>query len=183
MMLELHEIVTILIACLALIVTVSNAIAQRRHYRLSVKPLLIVRSSIRYKGDSDFYGVQIKNNGLGPAEIVSTELYLDDKLLPFTLSHWNKALKEIGLEADKWFFLRLLPGTAIRNGHDEWLIRTKEPVIDANAVIKAFNRLRIKIIYQSVYGDLVKPVDRLLVPAEAMIEVEGEVKDQPCLDL
>jgi len=63
------------IAVVSLVVSVSEARATRRHYLLSVRPLLELQTSFR-RGDRA--GLRLMNVGLGPAVITKTLLTVDD---------------------------------------------------------------------------------------------------------
>ena len=83
------------IAVVSLVVSVSEARATRRHYLLSVRPLLELQTSFR-RGDRA--GLRLMNVGLGPAVITKTLLTVDDQLLgAFNEANVNKVRDSLGL--------------------------------------------------------------------------------------
>jgi hypothetical protein len=67
---ELADIATLFIACLALFVSIAALRAQRKHNRLSVRPMT---QAIIYH-DSERFEMFIANAGLGPMRILSIEV-------------------------------------------------------------------------------------------------------------
>jgi hypothetical protein len=62
------------VAVASLVVSVSEARAARTHNRLSVQPLLGLRTRFPVGGTA---GLHLSNSGLGPAKITGTKLVLD----------------------------------------------------------------------------------------------------------
>lgn len=69
------SIPTIVLACVAVVISIWQGCETRHHNKLSVKPFLGIRFSIS-KNDP-LMGVWIENNGFGPAIIKDFFVYLD----------------------------------------------------------------------------------------------------------
>jgi len=69
------------IALCALFLSVYEGCSNRRHNRISVKPLIVLDSGINESGS----GFRIENSGLGPALIKWFSVEVDGKQIP----HWK----------------------------------------------------------------------------------------------
>jgi hypothetical protein len=63
------------------------------------------------------------------------------------------AIREVGLDPNRWAMTRLLIGTTLQAGEEVWLFRTGELAEDANAVIRRFARLAVVVAYRSLYEE------------------------------
>lgn len=143
-----------IIALCALVFTAYQAVATRKHNKLSVKPHLTTFS----KSNPDSFTVQLSNNGLGPAIIRNYVLEFDNK--PYEFKDSDEATK----------YLRELLGDLVGelkvailiNGH---AISAKDniDILDITYKHKDHNefeklktiikRMALRVEYQSIYGN------------------------------
>ncbi len=83
------ELISLLVAMLAVILTISTMYFTRVHNRLSVKPALSFR---RQKG-CDHYDVSLRNNGLGVGTIVKFERFVNGN--PVTYEQFKIYIRSI----------------------------------------------------------------------------------------
>ncbi len=148
----MHDLSSLLVALLALYIAIRNARVQREHQRLSVKPKLICWRIFRGPSHK-LYGFKLINNGLGPAEITSIQLYLDGSIIDSDHNAWSTVIKNVGLNSSNWNIWRPSPGVFIRSGEELWLFHTESLDRSANETIRSLSRLRIKIGYKSMYNE------------------------------
>jgi hypothetical protein len=73
-----------LISVAAIIISIWSAIETRHHNKLSVKPNVVF---VTHSSSADpQIGIFLQNNGLGPAQITETRIYLDGK----QIRHWQE---------------------------------------------------------------------------------------------
>lgn len=120
-----------------MVATVWQAAIARKHNRLSVRPVLtLYRREI--KGV-----IFVRNNGSGPAIVVSYELYLNDKRLPLdSLDGVFPTVTDIP---------ELTPGVAIAVGESVELVKAVT-FLEASHM-KPMEDLRFRIVYESIYGE------------------------------
>jgi hypothetical protein len=143
------------IALVALFVAVSEAIAKRKHYRLSVTPHLVFGRKIDVV-DTHSAWIILENRGIGPAVIKSCEIYVDNKVnQSFDATQWRTVVSEIGLKYDD-VKGQDLP-TDISITIDEMIellnVHLAVPLPSEKEILNALLRLNIIIKYESYYGD------------------------------
>ncbi|PHS39620.1 MAG: hypothetical protein COB07_06110 [Sulfurovum sp.] len=79
---EIEKLASIIVAGCALFVAVYSSYQARKHYRLTVRPALTLSNIFR--GESEFYGIQLKNSGPGPALLDSIGIYFVDEPIEST---------------------------------------------------------------------------------------------------
>jgi hypothetical protein len=126
---------TLFVAICALVVTVWQGVVTRKHNRLSVTPVLTL-----YRRENDGI-ITVKNNGTGPALIVSQEVYFKGE--PVDENSFQKAIPHF---VDSG---HLLPGAAIAPG-DEVLLFKSATYLDGSH-IDILKELRFRITYESIY--------------------------------
>lgn len=149
----LVSVATILVAVAALSVSVWQGMELRRYYRLSTRPSLVMK----IHQASPKVGLWVLNNGLGPAELRSMDVYVDGKLVasgPTALEGIRDRLGIADLTIE--YMSRLDSGIWIQTGETLMLLEfpqvhhTPERVERFRA---AFSRLRVALQYRSIYGE------------------------------
>ncbi len=149
---QITSICLTVIASLAIGLTIWQAIVQRRHNRLGVRPYLDFFFSITTGSAS----IKVKNCGLGPASISSFDMFIEGKSpSQINLHKYQDLNKYLGLDFPvKYSFIK--KGTVIPAGAEIHLIsftieeykpeRTKE-------IRDAFRKLSFHIKYSSFYKE------------------------------
>jgi hypothetical protein len=127
---------SLVVAVCALVVTVWQGVVTRRHNRLSVTPVLTL-----YRREIDGI-ISVKNSGIGPALIVSQEVYFKGE--PLNDDSFQQAIPHL-IDSG-----HLLPGAAIAPG-DEVMLFKSATFLDGSH-IKVLEELRFRITYKSVYN-------------------------------
>lgn len=156
----------IAIAILALIATIWQGVENRRHYRVSMRPHLMLSSG--YFEEFDNFAIKISNGGLGPAIIKSFALIVDGNPLDGSkLSSWDSVIAQLELSGFDYKARTMPAEHVIISGKSVILIRTKTP-LNSNStqeyyegMSQAFERLEIQVRYDSFYGESF--ADRLLL--------------------
>lgn len=125
------------VALCAMVATVWQGAIARKHNRLSVRPVLTL---CRRETEGV---ISIRNNGSGPALLISYELYSNGELLSL------HALD--GIFPTVTDVPELTPGTAIAVGESIELIKAVT-FLEANH-IQPMQDLRFRIVYESIYGE------------------------------
>jgi hypothetical protein len=136
------------IAVLSLAVSVYEARAARRHDRISVRPHLALRASMR-QGHSA--GLQLINTSLGPAAITRTVLTLDGEPLgDFSEASVNILRGKLSIRPAGVTFTK----TILPTGYDEFLLSVKpfDRTGHAEFADLITHRLGLEIHYESLYG-------------------------------
>jgi len=148
-----------LIALCALGMTIWQAQTTRIHNRLTNTPVLQLNCQIL--ADENTIKVSITNDGLGPAKIKSTQIYLMGEalsekgikqvflLVEVMFGHYDNVYKSFGFAGKDTF---------IPAGNEHLLFSakfpkeyTEEKLVDVWGSIR--NKAQIKITYQSIYGE------------------------------
>lgn len=151
---------TMMVAVIALSVSIWQGWTTRTHNRKSVIPRLNIEARTLIDEDSG-YGVH--NVGLGPAEIEDMQIFVDGKQIPGTgEERATQMLKALGLHVRGMSIMWLGRGTLLPAGKMFWFIRLpKDLVSDATIDMMgpAFKRIRVVIKYSSIYGDIFPDAD------------------------
>lgn len=139
------------IASASFVVSVQQGRANREHNRLSVLPALQIRIN---RHEASAMGVNLDNNGLGPAFITGSRVWLDGNYL----GHWGRESvaairREIRVdlkagEMNRQPQIVSAGGTRLLLGVNEY---HDEQHADLWALIR--NRLALEVTYQSLYGN------------------------------
>ncbi len=136
-----------IIALGALVVSVWTLYANRRHNRLSVRPKLV--------GDihqsAELLSRELKNGGLGPAEITSVEVFIDGKLCPDKTL--NDAVRDVLGEGHVCDVMNIAEGYSLLSNQTLKLFVMKKPLQKKEFVVQMLNRVDIRIAYKSLYGE------------------------------
>ncbi|MFI7470637.1 hypothetical protein [Nonomuraea sp. NPDC049646] len=137
------------IALAALFVAIFEVRATRRHNRLSVRPVLQCRVTLR---EGEPSGLSITNAGLGPAVIVETRVWLDGVLM----GPWNR---ECTIEVIKRLKKQpttstLVEGSTLSPGTQKLLLGLSSYMPSENPDFKTLleTRLDLEVRYESLYG-------------------------------
>ena len=127
----------LVVALCAMVATVWQGAIARKHNRLSVRPVLTL-----YRREADGI-ISVRNNGSGPAIVVSYELYSKAKRLSLeSLDGVFPTITDVP---------ELTPGVAIAVGESVELIKAVT-VLEASHV-QPMQELRFRIVYESIYGE------------------------------
>ena len=131
------QFAALVVAVCALAVTVWQGVVTRKHNRLSVTPVLTL-----YRREIDGI-ITVKNNGIGPALIISQEVYFKGE--PLEEESFQKAIPNL---VDSG---HLLPGAAIAPG-DEVMLFKSAAYVDGSHM-EVLQELRFRITYKSIYNE------------------------------
>lgn len=142
-----------IIATMALLVAVWSSVQVRVHNELSVQPLL----DIEFADDSDneSAGFIITNLGLGPARLVSSEIFVDGQAMPDLGYGGVKAtLSYLDLDRDEVIFTGLSGDMVIAAGERVALITIARPHYYAHidSVLPMRDSLSLTLKYKSMYN-------------------------------
>jgi hypothetical protein len=137
------------IAVVSLVVSIAEARASRRHNRHSVRPILEFGFERQVKGVT---GIVLRNQGVGPAVITATSLYLDGQYL----GHWEEPVVNPFRDSlttrphARTFYV----GKVVPPGYEQFILQLPHYERDEDLwfwdLIR--RRLRIEITYDSLYG-------------------------------
>ncbi len=145
-----------LVAALAAVgVAVWQGAETRRHNRRSVKPHLTYYTF--FSANHPCAGLELSNNGVGPAVITRFEVLVDGTLMPNDGARgWHRALEILSLEPGWALFHWLDPDDAIRVGESLWLLAIPEKHLNPERerlLRDAIPRLEVRVEYRSVYDE------------------------------
>lgn len=143
------------IALCALGISVWQGIETRRHNKLSVSPYLSIRVVISKQ--APYMGIQIDNNGVGPAVIKKCIVFIDGEPTQVdSYESWEKAGNAARIFDKKVSFLTLPQGTVLKEGQSiPFIAYPKENQTEESIKIfqERLSHLRVKIIYESIYKE------------------------------
>jgi hypothetical protein len=150
---------TLVVALAALGVAIWQGWVQRKHARLSVKPVLDTYSRDVLESPSEEIGVWIKNTGLGPGRATEIRVFVDGIRLPpmEKYADYRDALKQHGVYATN----HVVQKGAILPAGESWGLFTvrldsfpKEnwPLVHRQ-FLEGLYRLAIEVDYESLYGE------------------------------
>ena len=149
------SISTIVIACIALGISIWQGWATRLHNKLSVKPLLDITTF--YSETEPFIGVVVENHGVGPAIIKDFIVYIDGQ----------PAIVDSVEAADKVYNATLSIGNEINYWHPEgdsvlkqgggkeilWYRKEDWTTKGVEEFKETLSHLSFKFIYESIYRE------------------------------
>lgn len=144
---------TIFIALCALGSSFWQGYTLQQHNKLSIRPFLEFETNVQPDPSGKFgFELMLNNNGLGPADILSTEFMVDGKKLQSAHAIWsslNIVLPQhcMGAGNVSRFYKVSDQQMVIRAMADECLLSAD----DYHRLLKG---LKIKISYQSLYGEV-----------------------------
>lgn len=130
------------IAILALAISLWQGFEERRHNRLTVKPLLNFETISHNQTKS----IRLSNNGLGPAVIKGFYVYLDGQKIDANIENpWSKVMKKRGLEgqiSQMWY----LAEASILKPEQSYVLLTWPAELRQNL------QIQVAIEYESIYS-------------------------------
>ncbi|MFH2108157.1 MAG: hypothetical protein ABII93_05750 [Chrysiogenia bacterium] len=144
----------LLVAVLALFVSVYESIRGRRHDRLSMKPYL---HFLKKRKSSKAGGLYLVNNGIGPAILTKFEIYLDNQLIKKVADRnpWSIICDKSNFDFEKVNFCHLETPYWMPAKEEYALFALKFPVKienDESDFLLILERVQVKIKYQSCYA-------------------------------
>ena len=135
--------------------SIQRDIAQK-NLKNSVTPLLVIEK-FAATGETSMCGIQLKNEGIGPAVIDSWEVKFDDQIDSLgNIENFARRNQMYCWNGD-WANIRFRKGMAIRPGGDEWLfsvpskeIKTEDEGIFDRLITK---HITVSIQYHSLTND------------------------------
>lgn len=160
---KIHSRYTVIVAALALAVSVIQVIFSQNHNRAAVTPYFTARPSLEGPGGEN--GIYIGNAGLGPGIIQAAELSVGGRRYDITYNSWPEIFTEIGVEPNCFSQSWLPKGAALRVGEEKALItvtRANTPVCYYQLTqLLTENTFELKIDYMSMYDDKRKLADSI----------------------
>ncbi|MFB2637385.1 hypothetical protein ACE02P_05000 [Shewanella bicestrii] len=145
------------IALCALAVSIHQIRLSEQHDRLSVKPCITL---IRHLSGTDKIGLELINNGFGPAVIKSITVKRGVKTLPYQSLEAVSLLLCLDYEKIKTqhpediHYTFLGDSNILGTGHSLWLIYNEQPTDELrNKWKKALNAIELSAEYESIYRD------------------------------
>lgn len=139
------------------ITTIWQGFLTRKHYKLTVRPMLridwgfVLEKKIK---------IVLKNTGVGPAIISSVNFVIDDK--PITQQSKQLAdtvMHNLGQFATRYKFYELHPNESFYSGEERAIIESEQKFKnerELKKIIKEFDRLLIEVRYKSIYEESFK---------------------------
>lgn len=162
-----NEQVSLLVACLALGLTIWQGRATIRHNKLSTRPMIEVNRLYYKRGLRE---VIIKNNGLGPAILTSLKVMLNDKVIVEAQNNdrceqndMTDFIKKIQLIKYPYSTLSPSIGRSILAGEEVTLFTFEKDGLDSEALRVLYeldSELDIQIEYESIYKDKFLKLDQ-----------------------
>lgn len=164
----------IIIASLALAVSIYESIRRRQHDRLSVRPWLQFLCNVSDRGNTGFILI---NNGVGPSIITEFKVLIDDELLiiePFK-NPWESVILKCkmcgriihnNLPTPYWLPAKEKLKLFVLNYSENEKITEAEKINrteNINSFIKNLKRIEVKIKYQSCYAGKIFRRDKYTV--------------------
>jgi len=146
-------IATVFIAVLALFLSIWHLSVQRKHNKLSVKPLLTFEELTA--NTERGFGVFVRNDGIGPAIIKEFKIYVDNIQIISDYKHlWKEAAKKLSIDYNFVMFHTFEPKTSINTGLRLPVFTIEQKVNKEQTALfkKSISRLNIEILYESIYG-------------------------------
>jgi hypothetical protein len=142
-----------LIALAALGLTIQQTRLTRAHNRLSVQPVLDFAESYR-RGQRA--GLRLRNVGLGPARIISGEVWLDGhkRPEPFGRPAIDALRDDLSANQRRPSATTFTPGAVLPSDYDAFILSVDPFDSDGDTeLVDLLGRLRIVLVYASLYGD------------------------------
>lgn len=125
------------------------------HDRLSVRPLLEFR--VEYLKSSEWAGVSVKNQGIGPALVIKMDKFYDGNYV----KNWGDLTDHLsGLKQAFWktkdpFRIELKKGKGISSNEEIRLWFVMKDNADLSNAEKVLNKLQLEIQYSDIYNDTI----------------------------
>ncbi len=158
---KIVPIAAIIMATVAVVISILQGCETRKHNRLSVTPILniytIEPEMTSTKLDKTF-GLFMVNNGTGPAIINKVSLFVDGVFMEGEKNGWPEALLNENLILDEnWIrYYSLDNGSAIRPGQTVKLLYNIPELSNIELLTRLANtlsKLHYKVDYKSIYKE------------------------------
>ena len=155
---RITAICTIIIAITAVAFSIQQGCETRKHNQLTVVPIL---TFFVHAKQHSIVGIILKNSGFGPAIIKSFEIYVDGELIKDNNGIggvWDDTFSKLGIVSSRKFLtsadikgpISLLPNEELKLLFMEKDKYTPERLKHMDEAVK---RLKIRILYESIYGE------------------------------
>lgn len=152
---RLYSVLGVLVAVIAVAVSIKQGVDSRRHNTLSVMPFLAARPALEGEGKNN--GLYLGNAGLGPAIINKATLSVDGKAYDFTRNAWSEVFKNTELQSLCFATSWLAEGSALSAGEEVALISVTKADLPLcyfeTLMLITQHTLKIDIHYASMYGE------------------------------
>lgn len=140
---------TVLMALCALITSLWQSYALRQHNELSVRPFLQFESNWDKRPDGKIsWNIYINNNGMGPANVVSSQLLVDNKPVEGT----NQLMPALGFVQDCFGSGQI--HRFYKTGDRQLVLHGENDGCQLTAAeLQQLGRIRIQLVYESLYGE------------------------------
>ena len=153
------DVVAVIIALCAVLLSIWQGMATRQHNKLSAMPHLDM--SLRGYDGANMRGLRVDNAGLGPAfikeitfsykgeTIVKNDLDGDRQMLQVVLDRigWPKD----NVSRNRILRTSLPPGSVLKSGKEIYIFGITTKLSEGE--FKQFQGLEVKIVYQTIYND------------------------------
>ncbi|WP_421189257.1 hypothetical protein [Aeromonas enteropelogenes] len=142
-----------IIAFSTTIVSIWQGYLNRQYYRLSTRPHLLIDQILYQDIPMEF---TLKNNGLGPAIIISFDVIIDERYIKTTECPVTKALSALEVTGTNNSIHTITEGEAISVGGEVTILKIEdEPYPDEIiSAIKELDRcVKFRVVYESIYGE------------------------------
>lgn len=145
------EFLSVLTGFIAIVLTVIMAFQNYEHNRKSVKPKLVIRSHLA--GSKGYFGISVKNDGLGPAIITGFEIQaIDLETNDEESNFWDLVAEKYNLFDARLRYESIFPDGVIPSGERVWLLSTDINDDYKERLEHAINEINISIFYKSMYS-------------------------------
>ena len=138
---KLSQYAVIFIAITALVVSVWQGYVTQKHNRLTVRPYFNLSTSTNRTPTYNGFNLNLTNQGYGPGIIKKFEITVDGEPQP----HWNAVVSKL---ADQSIMTQ-----AANLNSDDVFAAGKEQVLLSLENYTSQRRIRLKIVYQSIYEE------------------------------
>lgn len=133
------------ISLLALLATMYEANLERENQLLSVWPRLTIQVHL---SNTQGYGIEVSNKGLGPAIVKTAKIKVDGK----QLHSWEGAFRELKVSGSLTVITSSLDSSIISQNEIVTAIKVEDAIGGYN-VGKVNHRIGLEVCYCSVYDD------------------------------
>jgi hypothetical protein len=144
-----------IIALSALFVAVWQGVQIRKHNRLSTRPLLVFFNALEHTCSLPV--LNLTNNGLGPAIIKESKIYLDNNSVgPLNEESWVSIGDKVDLFRKGFYAMGIYKNEPILPADSLnliWIEAEKFNKEDWEHLISSMNRIKIFMKYESIYGE------------------------------
>ena len=150
---------TVIVAVIALIVSIKSSSSQRNHDRLSVKPVLaftFVKNPNPKHHSYHSIGLLLSNKGIGPAIIKEIIVELNNTDINVCkLNSWVNVEEKLGIEGLAQYFY-YESGDPVKVDEKQYLIALRtdyETPPNRVRLLQALKRIKICVRYESIYQE------------------------------